>query len=70
MTERSKKIDTARRFRIPRDPFPGSCEINSLDDIPDFATAADEAKFWKNFHMSKDMLDDVPHSFDDEDSAT
>ncbi len=68
MNEYPNKVDTARRFRIPRQPYPGSREINSLDDIPDFQTAEDECKFWKNFHMSHDMLDDVPHSFDDEES--
>lgn len=66
MNRQNKPVDTARHFRIPRDPYPGSREINSLDDIPDFSTAEDEAKFWKDFHMSKDMLDDVPHSFDDD----
>jgi|GEM_PF-2290501 len=70
MNRQSDRVNSARRFRIPRDPFPGSLEIDSLDDIPDFATAEDEAKFWKNFHMSKEMLDEVPHSFDDEECAT
>lgn len=70
MDRHDKNVDTSRRFRIPREPYPDSREINSLDDIPDFATAEDEAKFWKTFHMSKQMLDDVPHSFDDEEGGT
>lgn len=70
MNRQHERVNTTRRFRIPREPYPDSCEIESMDDIPDFATAEEETKFWKNFHMSKDMLDSVPHAFDDEDRST
>jgi len=59
-------FNTARRFRIPRRPLPGSTEINSLDEIPDFDNPEDEIKFWKSFHMSQEMMDQVPHAFDDD----
>ncbi len=40
--------------------------IASLDDIPDFATEAEERAFWAMHRVSQDVYEQMPGAADDE----
>jgi len=53
-------------FRPSAEPRPGTREITSLDDIPEFDNAEDEAHFWRSHTVSKEVLDQIPHVLEEE----
>ena len=57
-----KKKERLFRVRPSVVPRPNSIEITSLEDIPEFDTAEDEVRFWRNHTVSKEVLDQIPEA--------
>ena len=57
-----------QKFRVRPSAIPRSdtIEISSIDDIPEFDDVESEIRFWKCHTVSKEVLDQIPETADEE----